>query len=199
LEKLLDPDRVAFVASGDAEAAVVVATDDMESALGIVRGRRAAGDAHIVLVAPRNDLSPRRALDAGADGVVTLEAAAEALGPTVGAVIAGQVAIPRQAHAQLERPLLSAREKQTLAMVVLGFSNGEIASKLFVSESTVKSHLGSAFKKLDVNSRKQAVARILDPEGGLGTGILSITGTEPIGPAGGDALPQPPRSGTGGG
>ena len=165
-----------------AEATVVAASGDDEAALAVVRERRQAGTEHVVLVAPDEQLVPRRALDAGAAGVVTLERAATALLPTLHAVVAGQVAIPRAARSQLERPILTAREKQTLAMVVLGFSNGEIAAKLFVSESTVKSHLSSSFKKLGVVSRKEAVARILDPEGGLGTGILSITGGELMGP-----------------
>jgi DNA-binding NarL/FixJ family response regulator len=173
---------VAVEAADDAETAVVVTLSDEDAALAAVRERRAAGDQHIVIVAPRELTATRRALDAGAAGVVALETAAVALAPTVAAVAAGQVVVPNAAHAQLERPVLTVREKQTLAMVVLGFSNGEIARKLFVTESTVKSHLGSSFRKLGVASRKDAVARILDPDGGLGTGILSITGGELIGP-----------------
>lgn len=60
-------------------------------------------------------------------------------------------------------------------MVVLGFSNGEIASKLFVAETTVKSHLYSAYRKLDVRSRQEAAALILDSSQGLGLGILTIS------------------------
>ena len=65
--------------------------------------------------------------------------------------------------------------KQILGMVVLGFSNAEIAAKLYVSESTVKSHLSSAFATIGVRTRKQAAALILDPGSGFGTGILAIT------------------------
>ena len=57
----------------------------------------------------------------------------------------------------------------------MGFSNAEIARKLFVTEATVKSHLSSSFAKLGVRSRAEATARILDPEHGLGTGILAIS------------------------
>jgi DNA-binding NarL/FixJ family response regulator len=172
------------------DVTVVVAAEDAEPVLAAIRERRQAGDEHVVAVAPRELLTARRALDAGATGVVSPERVADALAPTISAVLAGQVAIPLESRDQLERPALTVREKQTLAMVVLGFSNGEIARKLFVTESTVKSHLGSSFKKLGVTSRKQAVARILDPDGGLGTGILSITGGELIGPEG---LGPPPR------
>jgi DNA-binding NarL/FixJ family response regulator len=57
---------------------------------------------------------------------------------------------------------------------VLGFTNREIADKLYLAESTVKTHLSSAFTKLDARSRSEAVARILDPESGYGVGILAI-------------------------
>ena len=73
------------------------------------------------------------------------------------------------------RPL-SYREKQILGLVVLGFTNREIADKLFLAESTVKTHLSSSFAKLDAHSRSEAAARILDPEAGYGVGILAIAG-----------------------
>ena len=44
-----------------------------------------------------------------------------------------------------------------------------------LSESTIKSHLHSAFTTIGVRSRKDAVALILDPNAGLGAGILAIT------------------------
>ncbi len=63
-------------------------------------------------------------------------------------------------------------------MVVLDFSNAEIARKLVVTESNVKSHLTSAFGKLGVTSRNAAAELILDAESGLGPGILRISAEE---------------------
>jgi DNA-binding NarL/FixJ family response regulator len=117
-----------------------------------------------------------RALALRLDGVVLLESLAHALAPTLRAVAAGQTAHPLAFREHLERPLLSAREKQVLAMVVLGLANAEIAQKLFITEASVKAHLTSAFAKLGVRSREAATALILDPEAGYGPGILRITG-----------------------
>jgi DNA-binding NarL/FixJ family response regulator len=58
---------------------------------------------------------------------------------------------------------------------VIGFSNAEIASKLHLAETTVKSHLTTSFRKLGVRTRSEATLRILDPHTGLGLGILSMT------------------------
>ncbi len=78
-------------------------------------------------------------------------------------------------RAPLETESLSMREKQVLSMIVMGSTNAEIATKLFLAESTVKSHLSSAYNKLGVCSRKDAASRILDPLQGLGPGILAIS------------------------
>jgi DNA-binding NarL/FixJ family response regulator len=109
------------------------------------------------------------------EGVVLLDAIDSALAPTVQAVLSGQASHPLAFREHLDQPVLSAREKQVLAMVVLGFANIEIAQKLFVTEASVKAHLTSAFAKLGVRSRDAATALILDPESGYGPGILRIT------------------------
>ena len=52
---------------------------------------------------------------------------------------------------------LSAREIEVLDCVAQGLSNKEIAEELFVTEQTVKNHMTSVLRKLDVNDRVQAV------------------------------------------
>ena len=54
---------------------------------------------------------------------------------------------------------LSKRELEILNLLALGHSNQEIASKLFVSLSTVKTHNQNLFEKLDVKRRIQAVEK----------------------------------------
>jgi DNA-binding NarL/FixJ family response regulator len=58
-----------------------------------------------------------------------------------------------------EEPIipLTAREKEVLELVAQGSNNNDIAEKLFVREVTVKTHLNSIFKKLNVTNRTQAV------------------------------------------
>lgn len=121
----------------------------------------------------------RKALDAGADGIIATAQVDDALAITVQAVAAGQVVVPQGSREQVQKPVLTTREKQILGLVVMGMSNGEIASQLFLAESTVKSHLSAGFAKLGVGSRNEAVTLILDPERGRGLGILTIP-AEPI-------------------
>jgi len=117
----------------------------------------------------------RRALRSGADGIVLDGELGSVLAPTALAVAAGQVVVPRALRRQIAPRALSHREKQILGLVVLGYTNRQIADKLFVAESTVKTHLSSAFGKLDARSRSEAAALILDPEEGFGLGILAIS------------------------
>jgi DNA-binding NarL/FixJ family response regulator len=140
---------------------------------------RPAPGIRVVAVAPMLNRSElHRTLEAGADGVVVNERAEATLVPTIRAVASGQIVLASEFRNHVRKPLLSVREKQVLGMVVLGLSNAEVAEKLFLSESTVKSHLSTAFGKLGVRSRKEASALILDPVDGLGTGILAISNAE---------------------
>jgi DNA-binding NarL/FixJ family response regulator len=104
----------------------------------------------------------RRAIDAGVEGLVLEQDVDKALLPTLLSVAAGQVSVPREAGPQLQGPALTFRERQVLRMVAQGFKNFEIGQELFLAESTVKSHLSSAFTKLGVRSRSEAAALILE-------------------------------------
>ncbi len=126
----------------------------------------------------------RAALASGAAGVVVYDDLASSLGPCLRAVMVGQICVPRGHWRQIEPPVLSTREKQILGLVVMGYMNSQIAERLFLAESTVKSHLSSAFGKLGVRSRNDAVDLILNPDRGFGMGILAL---------GGDPLETVPR------
>ncbi|MET7806013.1 response regulator transcription factor [Micromonospora chersina] len=120
-------------------------------------------------------------LRAGASGFLLKDALAADLISAVRVVAAGEaVAAPTVtrrlfAHYLGKTPprsdtnrrlaALTEREREVLALVARGLSNSEIAAALFVSESTVKTHLGRILAKLRLRDRVQAV--ILGYECGL--------------------------------
>ena len=57
---------------------------------------------------------------------------------------------------------LTARERQVLGLIALGRSNGEIAEHLVVSPHTVRNHINRIFRKLDVDTRAQAIVLARD-------------------------------------
>jgi DNA-binding NarL/FixJ family response regulator len=137
---------------------------------------RALGEgARVILICERSgDGDLRKALDAGVRGFVSVAEVEAVLAPVIDVVRAGQVSVPGPRGKELRRQVLTPREKQILGLVVMGLTNAEIATKLFLAESTVKSHLSSAFAKLGVSSRSEAATVILDPQSGAGLGILTI-------------------------
>jgi len=54
---------------------------------------------------------------------------------------------------------LSEREIEVLRLIAQGLSNREIAETLVLAVSTIKTHVNNIYRKLDVNSRTQAVAK----------------------------------------
>lgn len=127
----------------------------------------------IVVVVPEGrSRGLRRALDAGATAVIYESQLETALWPTIRAALAGQTSVPRRVRRCVVKPTFSHREKEVLRLVVRGLTNQQIGLRLFLAESTVKSHLGSAFQKLGVHSRSEASAVLLDPKEGLGASVL---------------------------
>lgn len=146
------------------ESAIRTSRDQHSSAqLVLVVGTATPAEARQLLV----DGVPGLVLEKHAETTITLAART---------ALVGQICYPAELMPTQLKTALSTREKQILGMVVMGFSNAEIAAKLYVSQSTVKSHLSSAFATMGVRSRREAVALILDPDAGFGTGILAITG-----------------------
>ena len=66
---------------------------------------------------------------------------------------------PRDA---LPKDLLSRREQEVCRDLALGFTNAEVAERLFISRRTVETHRNNIMKKLDLNSRAELVRFALD-------------------------------------
>jgi DNA-binding NarL/FixJ family response regulator len=138
------------------------------------RLREALPDTRIVVITePTREHDVRRALRAGADGLVLRSEVERALGPTLQAALAGQLVMPRRHRHHLEKRALSYREQQVLSLVIRGATNRQAADALVLAESTVKGHLASAFAKLGVRSRAEAAAVLLDTDAEPGQALQS--------------------------
>lgn len=114
-----------------------------------------------------------RALQVGASGFLLKDAPASELVRAVRVVAAGDAllaptvtkrlieqvtkAVPRQSVDARRLEVLTPREREVMAQIARGLSNAEIATELFVSEETVKSHVGKVLGKLGLRDRAQAV------------------------------------------
>ena len=134
-----------------------------------------AGINVLVLTTYADDRSVIDALRAGARGYLTKDASSEQIRDALERVTSGQAAIdPAVQHHLLNAVTspsatptghaptfpdgLTHREAQVLTLIAQGLSNTEIAGRLVVTETTVKSHINHLFAKTGVRDRAQAVA-----------------------------------------
>jgi DNA-binding NarL/FixJ family response regulator len=130
-------------------------------------------EGRVVAVSPAcGPLGARRALRAGANSLVLEDELETALVPAVRAVAAGFSVVPAVLRDGVDALNFSHREREVLRLAIAGHTNGAIATSLFLAESTVKSHLSSAYRKLGAGGRKEAASMILDPDEGLVEMIL---------------------------
>jgi two-component system NarL family response regulator len=131
------------------------------AALSAIRGIDPAARL-IVLTTYDTDQDITLAVAAGARGYLLKDAPREEMLQCIRRVYAGDTVIPAPLVAKLATGIcstpLTARERDVLTLLANGESNKEIAAKLFVSETTVKTHLRSLFSKLGVLSRTEAIA-----------------------------------------
>ena len=110
-----------------------------------------------------------RAVQAGAHGYFRKEADREAILDGIAAVAHGRTAIDPELQAGVfeqirlhrpleDRPVLTAREREVLALMAEGLSGPQIAERLIVALPTVKTHQARLYEKLGVSDRAAAVA-----------------------------------------
>jgi DNA-binding NarL/FixJ family response regulator len=138
------------------------------------RARRRAPEAAIIaVVSGSGGGDPSRLLSAGADALLLARDVDAAIAATVHAAAAGQVSVPGELRQLIQPPALSHRERQILGLAVAGLTNAQIAGRLFISESTVKTHLSSAFRRLGVHSRREAAALVFASDETLRRSVLT--------------------------
>ena len=169
---VLAADGVTAQANGrSAPSRVRIVGHDLGEALSVSQLREVLTQgptARIIVVSPdRGLLGVRRGVRAGADAVVIEDDLASTLVPALRAVAAGLSVVPKCLRTAADGVALSHREREVLRLAVAGSTNSEIAGALFLAQSTVKSHLSSAYRKLGAGNRIDAASMILDPDNGL--------------------------------
>jgi DNA-binding NarL/FixJ family response regulator len=112
----------------------------------------------IVLTTYRNEDYIFPSLRAGARGYLLKDASREELAGAIRAVAAGESLLdPQTVDAARDDARLTARELEVLSLMADGRNNAQIATTLFVSENTVKTHVSKILAKLDCRDRASAV------------------------------------------
>jgi DNA-binding NarL/FixJ family response regulator len=138
---------------------VDAAAEGFDSEGAVRRTRTALRRAAVVVICPRSSSRQLpRFLEAGADGVVFADELQTTLASAVRCACKGQISVPGSMRHVVSPPALSYREKEVLELAARGLTNSQIAGRLFLAESTVKTHLSSAFRRLGVSSRREAAA-----------------------------------------
>jgi NarL family two-component system response regulator LiaR len=124
----------------------------------------------LALTSFKEELLVQSALQAGAIGYLLKDVSADELAQAIRAAHAGRSTLSPEAaqalvHATSQPPApgidLTERELEVLTLMVDGLNNTQIAARLTVSSSTVKSHVSSILAKLGVASRTEAVSLAL--------------------------------------
>lgn len=188
LSLMADVDVVGVAADGDEAVALVARLHPdvvlmdlrMPRCDGVEATRRVMESAPstrvVVLTTYADDESVFSALQAGARGYLTKDAGAEEIARAIATVRSGEALLEPSVQRRLLDAMaasgtpgtaappvanpdgLTVRERDVLQLVAEGLDNREIASRLFVSEATVKTHINSIFSKAQLRDRAQAVA-----------------------------------------
>jgi two-component system nitrate/nitrite response regulator NarL len=146
--------------------------DDDDVASAVHSAKAAAPDAAVLVLAPSLELPLiGAAVSAGARGFLHTGVPPGQLVRALSVVLRGEMALPREilkasvkwlneGRGGADLSTLSERQSEILELVVEGLSNAQIAKRLSISESTVKQHLGAAYKLLGVKNRREASAMV---------------------------------------
>lgn len=131
----------------------------------------------IVVSSQANPTAVREAISAGAAGYVPKRASERELVDAIHRVVAGDRYVDPDLGAQLvvsdaapELDVLTDRERDVFTMLALGYTNQEIAKRLFISVRTVNSHRAHVMRKLGLETRAELVLLALSSGAIAGAG-----------------------------
>ncbi len=110
-----------------------------------------------ILSASEDKAHIRTAIKHGAKGYIFKTLSLDELLIAIEIMLSGECYLPECQVLDIQESQLTKRQIEIICLVSQGLSNKEIAKKLHISESTVKKHLYSIFKKLKVKNRIQAI------------------------------------------
>ena len=176
-----DGERLRRTVDGLRERGVEPVPDSVGEVTVVIGGAEAVRDAaergarRILAIVETVDRRVATALiDAGASAIVLAGTPQDALVNALRALESGFIVLPEAARQAIRNPVLTVRQQQIMGLLVLGLSNAEIADRLFLTESTVKTHLRALFAKLEVGSRKEAIDIMLDPSSPVAKGVMGL-------------------------
>jgi DNA-binding NarL/FixJ family response regulator len=154
-----------------APSSIVLCSDGTESisdSVGRIKDQHPG--ASVLVFGLHEDLPlAQAALRAGARGFIHAGMRPEQLLRAVEVAAEGEIVAPRRLLEYLitheehtDFGALTARQRETLSLVVEGLSNAEVGRRLYLSESTIKQHLRAAYKALNVSNRTEAAKLIRD-------------------------------------
>lgn len=193
-ERLAPPDaRCGSVAFAPGRPSVLLVDVDGANPGPTVREALGAGLVVLVIGSSANRERAVAAIAAGAVGWIRKTASLDVLADTVRAAASGRLQMSQQqreqwlaehrstnesVRAELDRlEQLSPREQQVLRHLADGLRAADVAGELFVSITTVRSHIRSILRKLGVNSQQQAIEAYRDISRRLGRILGSGPGT----------------------
>lgn len=131
--------------------------------------KRHQPDIKIIMLTMHNEvIYVHQSIQAGADGYILKNSKGNEMYDAIQAVFTGrkyyEVGIPEEQLEKLSKKtgedqvdILSPREKEILRLTILGYTNIQIAEKLFISTKTVENHKSNIMQKLEIKTRAELI------------------------------------------
>jgi DNA-binding NarL/FixJ family response regulator len=142
-------------------APLELANSEMEALELLGRARERRPGLRLIVLAARDDgFNLSAAASVRAEAYVPKTVSAAKMIETVRACLKGEPSA--SINGEVASPALTQRELEIVSLAARGYTNAQIAQRLWVTRWTVKYHLANAYKKLGVSNRTQAAGRLFE-------------------------------------